>query len=454
MDAAGVTAATFAGGGAAGEGGLVLDWFGRQSFIGYQMCAIIAQHWLVSKACNMPARDAVRQGYDILLEGFPEGTQSDKIVDAIRKADRRFRIRQQMQEYITFGRVFGIRVAIYVHDVPPDQATEFYSNPYNPDSVTPGSYRGISQVDPYWMAPMLSGEGASNAAGQHFYDPEWWNIQGRMYHRSHLCIYRPNEVADVLKPMYSYGGVSVAQSIYERVYAAERTANEAPQLAMTKRTTVWNTDLAEAFANAERFRTNLEIWTQFRDNYGVKINDLNDTMQQFETSLADLDAVIMGQYQLVAAIARVPATKLLGTTPKGFNATGEYEEASYHEELETIQENDLTPLLDGHYSRLLRSEIQPRFAPAISPDVLEIGHDWAPLDSPTAAEYAAIEKTQAETDQILISIGAIDPLEVRQRIRLDRSGSYQTLTDAPEAGTPDAVIEEFLNASAAPDPTA
>ena len=57
----------------------------------------------------------------------------------------------------------------------------------------------------------------------------------------------------------------------------------------------------------------------------------------------------MSQYQLVAAAANVPATKLLGTTPKGFNATGEYEEASYHEELESIQANDLSRLLARHH---------------------------------------------------------------------------------------------------------
>ena len=30
----------------------------------------------------------------------------------------------------------------------------------------------------------------------------------------------------------------------------------------------------------------------------------------------------MTQYQLAASVANVPATKLLGTQPKGFNATG------------------------------------------------------------------------------------------------------------------------------------
>ena len=42
-------------------------WYASQGFIGYQMCAIIAQNWLVDKACRMPGRDAIRQGYDITV---------------------------------------------------------------------------------------------------------------------------------------------------------------------------------------------------------------------------------------------------------------------------------------------------------------------------------------------------------------------------------------------------
>ena len=60
-------------------------------------------------------------------------------------------------------------------------------------------------------------------------------------------------------------------------------------------------------------------WAGLRDNYGVKVIDKDaEDLTQFDTGLADLDVTIMTQYQLVAAIAGVPATKLLGTTPKGF----------------------------------------------------------------------------------------------------------------------------------------
>ena len=38
----------------------LLSWYVSQSFIGYQACSIIAQHWLINKACTVPAKDAVK----------------------------------------------------------------------------------------------------------------------------------------------------------------------------------------------------------------------------------------------------------------------------------------------------------------------------------------------------------------------------------------------------------
>ena len=55
---------------------------------------------------------------------------------------------------------------------------------------------------------------------------------------SHFVILRGPEVSDILKPSYLYGGLPLTQLILERVYGAERTANEAPMLALTKRLVV------------------------------------------------------------------------------------------------------------------------------------------------------------------------------------------------------------------------
>lgn len=409
----------------------LVNWYGNQSFIQYQTCGILAQHWLIDKACTMPARDAIRKGYEITVN---DGTEvGPEILDALRKYDEDCNINKQMLDFIRFGNIFGIRIAIFQVDSPDPH---YYVKPFNIDGVTPDSYKGILQRDPMWITPLLDNSAAADPNSQDFYEPTWWQISGKVYHRSHLVIFRPSEVIDVLKPTYFYGGVPLPQKIWERVYNAERTANEGPMLAMTKRTNILKMDTSKAVAKQPQFMQKLMNRVLLRDNYGINVIDTDEEMQEIDTSLADLDEVIMTQYQIVAAGSEVPGTKLLGTQPKGFNSTGEYEEASYHERLESIQTHDLTRFLKRHHENAIRSYICPKFG--IAP--FEVKVVWKSLDSLTAKEQAEINKIKADTDAVHVINNALDAEDVRKRLIADPDSGYTGIdAELPE------VEEPFMN---------
>ena len=407
------------------------EWYAGQGFIGWQACAIISQHWLIDKACSLPGKDAVRHGFEISVNN---GDQIDpKVFDDLRRLDKKFKLKKNMIEFIKFGRVFGIRHAMFIVD------GIDYELPFNPDGVKPGSYKGITQIDPYWLAPELDASAAANPAAKDFYEPTWWRVNGKRVHKSHFIIFRNgDDVPDILKPSYIYGGIPTPQKIAERVYGAEKTANEGPMLAMTKRMTIFKTDLSEAITNADKFNERMAQWAEWMNNFGIKIVGAGDEVDQHETSLADLDATIMTQYQLVAAGSNVPVTKLLGTTPKGFNATGEYDESSYHEELESIQENDLTPFVERHLLLCIKSYIAPRHAlPEFNAEI-----NWLPVDSPTAKEVAETNKLKADTDAVLVNAGVLDGFDVRQRLIKDRDSEYDGIDDIVPGGPGDRAAEQ------------
>jgi len=410
--------------GTAGIPDMQMSWFAAQGFLGWQTCAMIAQNWLVSKACVMSPDDAARNGYDITVNGAKD--VDPDMIQLMHDLDKKHKIDSQIREFATFGRIFGVRHALFLVDsVDPD----YYEKPFNPDGVTRGSYKGISQIDPYWITPMLDADAAGNPASKHFYEPTWWIINGKKYHRTHFVIYRRGFIPDVLKPSYYYGGMPLAQEIYERVYAAERCANESPQLLLTKRTNAIHTDVEKAMANQAAFEARMSDWIYFRDNFGIKVLGKEEVMEQFDTALADLDATIMTQYQLVAAIARIPSTKLLGTSPKGFNATGEYEEAAYHEELESIQSGIMLPLLERHHLCLMRSDIAPRLG--IEP--VQTCIEWRPLDAMTAKEEAEVNEIKSRTGLNLVQSGAINAEMEHERVVNDNSSGYNGIDVEYEA---------------------
>lgn len=402
----------------------ILSWYGKQGFFGWQTCAILSQHWLIRKCCNLPARDAIRNDYTITVN---DGTEvSDEILDDLKNYDITFEVMKNLEDFVTTGKIFGIRVCVFLVD---SDDPKYYQKPFNIDGVKPGSYKGMVQIDPYWCTPMLDMDAGGDPLSQNFYEPTWWVVKGIQIHASHIRIFRGDTVPDILKPTYIYGGVPVPQQIYERVYCAERTANEAPQLSLTKRLITYKTDVESFLANQADAEAQLQVFTQWMNNYSVKVIDTNDEIDTKDVSLADLDTVIMTQYQLVAAAAKIPATKLLGTTPKGFSATGEYDEASYHEELESIQNSDLTPLLERHHALVIKSEIEPKYGISFTTTVT-----WSPLDSPTAKEQAELNKLKADTDAVLATVGAIDGADIRKRIINDPDSGYNGIDSEMEYG--------------------
>lgn len=416
-----------------------LLYFGMQSFIGYQTCGILAQHWLIDKVCTMPARDAVRHGYDTTVN---DGTAiSPDILEYMKQRDKDFKVKNNCVEFVRMGRIFGIRIAMFDVD---STDPKYYENPFNIDGVREGSYRGISQIDPYWVTPELDQAAATNPANRNFYEPTWWRINGKRVHRSHLVIMRNgDELPDILKPTYFYGGIPVPQKIAERVYAAERTANEAPMLALTKRLISLKTDITQVAANPQAFTEKMGFWSTLMNSFGIKVIGQDEEIEQHDTALAEMDALIMTQYQLVAAGGDVPATKLLGTSPKGFGAAGDYEIESYHELLESMQEHDLSPLVNRHHALLIKSEVCKKFnCSFFQTDIM-----WRPTDTPTEKEQAEINKLKADTDLSLIQGGAIDGIDSRNRIIEERDSGYNGIPAIVPGGPGDREAQQEAEAA-------
>ena len=251
-----------------------------------------------------------------------------------------------------------------------------------------------------------------------------------------------DDVVDILKPAYYYGGIPIPQKIFERVYAADRTANEAPALLLSKRLLTLKTDTTKIFGPNSQFNTQMELTAQYRNNFGLQVIGTEEEVQQFETSLTELNETIYTQFALACAAGNCPVTKIMGTPPKGMDATGEYDEASYHEECESLQTEIAQPLLERHHLCQMRSLIAPKFGMA----PLETEVSWRPMDSYTTKEKAEINKTKADTAKTYADIGAIDGTDVRQSIIEDPDSGYNGLDPIVPDGPGDREHEQEVAA--------
>lgn len=399
----------------------LFSWYISHTFLGYDALGLMMQQPNMSTICSLKGDDAVKNGYDIIST---EDEVSEKYIKRIEKLDKKYKVKLNLTEAHKFNNIFGIRHILFIVEFPDDEdeqkKKEYYEEPFNEENIVEGTYKGISQIDPYWITPNLDTESSMDPTSIHFQDPTYWFSNGIKYHRSHFIILRGQEVPDILKPTYRYGGISLIQQVYQRVYASDRTANEAPLLALTKRSKVMHLDLSKAMSKGISVLSKLEEYQKSQNNYGMQVVGKEDLVTQFDTSLSDLDDIILSQYQLVASIIGVPFTRFMGTTPKGFQATGEYELKTYHEILSRIQENEFTDIVNRHHIYLIRSEIAPD-------NPFEVDISWKPIDIPTEKEKAEIQKIKSETMLNLQNSGSIDSYDIRDALKADKNSGYNDL---------------------------
>nr|DAJ72152.1 MAG TPA: portal [Caudoviricetes sp.] len=391
----------------------IFRFYGKHSFLGWQILALLNQNWLIANACSIPADDAVRPGWkNVIKSESGEDVDSAELTNTTLK---KYHLADKCRQHTKNSRAFGVSYALFAID------GIDYSKPFNLDGVRPGSFKGISVIDPIWVTPQWSAGALNNPSSPTFYEPTYYHINGLgCIHASHIIKLVHEEVPDMLKPTYFFGGLSLSQELYERVYAAERTANEAPLLALTKRLLVVPTNLLTLVAKPKLAWDLMKTLAFGRDNQGIYFTEEGEKsgVHQIDTSLSDLDAVIMSQYQLVAAIARIPAHKLLKTDPKGLNNNGEYTIKDYNQELQSLQEKAMRPLIERANAVSMRADF-----PLVK-GVKEIITEFNPIDMPTEQEKANVENLQAQAASTLVAAGILSPEEVRKALRAEKGGKY------------------------------
>ena len=387
----------------------ILAYFiASSSFIGYYAMAVIAQNKIVQMGCSSAAKDAMRNSYKLVQEDGEELSRKEQ--REIAKLDKRYKLSQNIIEAETFNNVFGIRHVLFKHTDPNFN----YEEPFSAESFKDGKYAGMSQIDPMLVTPELDDNDITDPTSINYYEPTYWLINNKRYHRSHFIILKGDPVADYLKPTYRYGGISKAQQVYERVYAGERTANEIPQLVMTKRMNVRKTDLAKAQANKAKFIENLNAAAEFRDNYGVQVIGKDEELNQLETSLADLDNSMWANYHLVAAIFERPVSKIFGTGHGGLG-TGDTDEDYDIAKLEAVRSGNLEDVAYAHYERLMMSEFSKE---------MELDIVWNPLKIMSEKDQAEINFIKSQTAVNLYNTGAVGDVDIRESLSADKMSGY------------------------------
>lgn len=285
-----------------------------------------------------------------------------------------------------------------------------------------GTKRPLKRVKPIeavWCYP--SNYNSNDPLKPDWYKPSEWFVQGKEVHASRLLTFVGREVPDLIKPTYSFGGLSMSQMAKPYVDNWLQTRQSVSDIISAFSVMVLKTNLAVSLdQGGDQLFKRADLFNNLRDNRGLMMIDKDsEDFANVSAPLTTLDTLQAQSQEHMAAVSRIPLVKLLGISPAGLNASSEGEIETFDDTMGAYQVAFFSPNLT-RVINFIQLSLFDEVDPAIT-------FAYEPLSSLTDKEKAEVEKIQAETDQIHIDSGVIEPVEARKRVAGDPDSGYTNL---------------------------
>lgn len=303
-------------------------------------------------------------------------------------------------------------------------AHDFMVNPY------PAEERGrprnkkvrikrLAAIEPMWVYP--STYNTDNPLRSDWYRPEFWWVMGVEVHRTRLLTFISNPVPDMLKPAYSFGGLSRTQMTKPYVDFYLRNRTSASDLVSNFSMPVLATELdVDVMDEGSVLFQRIATANVLRDNQGMfVINKGSEEMSIVAAPLGGVKDLVAQSAEHMALPSRIPLVKLFGDQLSGLNASSEGVIRLWYDTVNADQE------------ALLREPIQT----IVHMVMIEL---WGKVDDDIVFDFvslwqldeagkAAIQKTKADQRAVDIEAGIVLPEEARLAVARDKDSQYAGL---------------------------
>ena len=234
----------------------------------------------------------------------------------------------------------------------------------------------------------------------------------------------------LLHPSYNFLGIPQAQILWDYVLHWNECRIYTADLLKKISLLVMQTDTQAIFGTpggVQSFDIRMQALQRYRDNNSVFVCDKQDEqVSNVQTSTAGCTDIVRQSLEMIAAINRTPAVKLLGISPSGFNATGESDLKNYYDHIRTKQEI-LRPAVEECLKAIEIAEMG-QIDPSITFEFKQLGTD---NDSARAMNA----QTRINTLGAALDRQVISPEEMRAAVKADPDMGLDFIDDEmPDMG--------------------
>jgi uncharacterized protein len=397
-----------------------------------QLDAAYRTDWMARKLIDIPAKDATRE--------WRSWQTSTNAVEKLEAEEKRLNIACKLRDGLILARLYGGAALI----LGVDQGRS--GDELQIDRVRKGDLKFIQVcsryalgtgtinndvMSPYFGQPMYFTRTSASPVAEVKNNSGNMTVNGSEFqiHPSRVIMLRGPMLPDQITTGEIWGD-SVLQSVLDAVQAAGMVSaagatmvNETkidvikiPQLSMHMQNDEYQKRLTERFSYANTAKSIVN----------TIVMDKEEDWQRINANFGGLPELLKLYLLIASGAADIPATRFLGQSPVGMNATGDADVRNYYDRIASEQKTDIAYAISQLDEVLIRSALGTREE--------SIYYEWNPLWQMDEVQKSEVCLRKAQIFSADVGAGVIDSevLRIGRQNQLIEDGLYPGLEEALE----------------------
>ena len=312
------------------------------------LTAAYRESWLAKRIIDMPSEDMTRKWYKLTT------SLDTEVLRSLQRMEGKHSVQQELTNAIRWARLYGGAIAVMVVRDFADSLEE----PLVLDDIPPHSFHGLLVLDrAQGITPSM--ELVKDLNDPDYGEPAYYEVDTDMGEQKHVRIHHSRVLKFVGRELprlemqaENYWGASELEHIGDELQKRNATsANIAQLMFQANVTTLKMGNFGEALMNGtdrqkQSVLNAMQEENRLRTSYGLQILSSDDQMENLSYSFTGVSDVYETFMMDMAGASEIPATKLFGRSPQGFNANGISDLKNYAEYISGLQERMLRPALE------------------------------------------------------------------------------------------------------------
>lgn len=378
-----------------------------------ELNAMYRTDWLCGKVVDIIPDDMTREWREFT------GDVDPKVVKSLEDEEDRLQLSSYFNEAHKWGRLYG--GGLIVMSIDDGQTPD---KPLDINKIKKGGLRHIKAIDRHRVsnADIVP---IADPMNINFGMPEYYRFNETSVKIHHSRILRFDGISLPFDEFRrnNYWSDSVLSRLYEAVINFNTTGDGAASMVYETNVDIVKVkglmgylQTAEGEALLRKRFTMAGMMKSFNN---MMLLDNEEGFESKSNTFAGLPDLLDRFALFLSAASDIPATRLLGSSASGLNATGEGDLKNYYDTVRSTQKKVYKPLLD-YFDKIMAKSL------GLADDT-DMDYDFKSLFQMTPKEMADLQLVNAQRDQIYLDRNVITEEIVAKELKQD--GTYTNITD-------------------------